>query len=334
MTGKKGFEIQFNWMFILIAGAAILLFFTTLVIKQKDISSASLRSTTLKSVEAIIAGSSVSKETTNLLEMPDIGIEVECGRVSIEGISKQYQNLILFAPSLIKGSQFISQTSDFSNPYKATNLLYMTSSNVRYILVGNTELAKEINKSLPAYLKKEFYPVLPQLKGANNYKVKFIFFETIGDLPKFTESISNKDVAAIKIEGTQEKGIIYFYQRNSNSWELKGTSAYIGRQSLIGAVYSDSLKSYECSMENTFLRLNLVTQIYLGRTNELIQIGQSADYGQDCNFIYTDALIHLNSISAASSRFNKENIDELAASAKLLAENNKRAQLYSCPLIY
>ena len=35
---KKGFEIQFNWIFVLVAGTAILLFFSGIIIKQKDVS--------------------------------------------------------------------------------------------------------------------------------------------------------------------------------------------------------------------------------------------------------------------------------------------------------
>ena len=239
---KKAFEMQFNWIFVLVAGAAILLFFTVVVVKQKGVAETSTKATVLKSIEAIITGASVSTDTTNIINIPNSNIEVSCGRISLDEVSKQYQSLILFAPSLIKGDRLITQTLGFSAPYKATNLLYMTSQQLRYIIIGNTDLAKEINKSLPVELKKEFYETLPIIKNENNYKVRFVFFtnsdpsvlENLGKMP-------DSDVTAIKINGDSEKGIIEFWQKEGASWLAKGNSNYIGKQSLIGAVYAETL---------------------------------------------------------------------------------------------
>ena len=94
--------MQFNWIFVLVAGTAILLFFTVVVVKQKNVSEMSTKATVLKSIEAIIIGASVGTDTTNIIDIPDSDIEVNCGRVSLGSISKQYQSLILFAPSSLK----------------------------------------------------------------------------------------------------------------------------------------------------------------------------------------------------------------------------------------
>src|SRR3989338_1486438 len=271
MMNKKGFEIQFNWIFVLVAGTAIILFFTVVVIKQKNVSETSTKATILKSMEAVITGASVSTDTTNIIDIPNSDIEVDCGRVSIGGVSKQYQSLVLFAPSLIKGNKLITQTLAFSTPYRATNLLYITSPQMRYIIIGDSKLAKEINKSMPSELKKEFYQSMPEIKNMNNYKIRFVLFENLIDFPKALEKMPDSDVTAIKINGDSEKGIIEFWQKESNSWLSKGTSFYIGKQSLIGTIYADTLDVYECNMRNVFSRLNLVTKIYAERTKKLTQ---------------------------------------------------------------
>lgn len=330
MMNKKAFEIQFNWIFVLVAGAAILLFFTAIVAKQKGVTETSTKATVLKSIEAIITGSSVSTDTTNTVNIADSNIEISCGRVSVGGISKQYQNLILFAPGLIKGDKLITLTLAFNMPYKATNLLYITSPQVRYIIIGNSNLAKEINKSLPSELKKEFYESMPTIKNSNNYKVKFIVFENMIEFPKSLEKMPDSDVIAVKVNGDSEKGTIDFYQKDGTSWLAKGSTAYIGKQSLIGAVYVDTQEMYDCNMLNALSRLNLMTKIYSERTKKLMQASSS----RDCSQVYNSALAKLNSIFAASSNFNRENIVTIAISAKSLAEENKNAQLYSCPLIY
>ena len=331
---KKGFEIQFNWLFVLVAGTAIILFFTVVVIKQKNVSETSTKATVLKSMEVIITGASVSTDTTNIIDIPNSDIEVDCSRVSIGGVSKQYQNLVLFAPSLIKGNRLITQTLAFSVPYRATNLLYITSPQLRYIIIGDSRLAKDVNKSIPSELKKEFYQTAPEIKNLNNYKIRFVFFENIIDFPKTLEKMPDYDVTAIKINGDNEKGTIEFLQKKGTSWLSKGTSFYIGKQSLIGAIYADTFDMYECNMRNVFSRLNLVTKIYAERTKKLTQEAIVSGRQFQCNQFYSNALNQLNSISAASSNFNKENIDVIADSAKSLSSENKNAQIYSCTLIY
>lgn len=332
---KKAFEIQFNWIFVLVAGAAILLFFTAVIVKQKNVAETSTKATVLKSIEAIISGTSASTDTTNIIDIPNSDIDIECNKVSVSGaerVSKQYQSLILFAPSLIKGNKLITQTLDFSIPYRITNLLYITSPQLRYVVIGTNDLASEINKSLPVELKKEVYQSMPEIKNLNNYKVRFVIFQdAMINLPKSLEKMQDSDVTAVKINGDIEKGEIEFWQKNGASWQSKGVSIYIGKQTLIGAVYADTLDMYECSMRNVFSRINLVTKIHTERTQKLIQLAVS---NTDCNQFYSNGLTHLNNIFTASLNFNKQNVDTISEYSKSLSDQNKNAQEYSCPLIY
>ena len=330
---KKAFEIQFNWLFVLVAGTAIIIFFIVLVTRHKDISETSAKADVLKSIESIITAASVSTDTVNVLDITNSNIEVGCNRVSIGGVSRQYQKLILFAPTLIKGNKLITHTLAFNAPYRVTNLLYITSPQIRYIIIGssNSEFAKEINKSLPIELKKEIYKSIPDIKNLNNYKVRFIVFEDFDvediDLTNL-ERMPNSDVTAIKIIGDINKGEIEFYEKDGTSWLQQENSFYFGKSSLIGAIYSDTLENYECNMENVFSRINLVTQVYIRRTTSLIS------QRQECNEYYGKSLVDLGNVLKASSGFNYENINNLANAADSLIEQNKNMQENSCILIY
>ena len=326
---KKAFEIQFNWLFVLVAGTAILLFFTAVVIKQKSISETSTKAIVLKTVEAIITGAGVSTDTTNVIDMPSSNIDVSCNRISVGGVSKQYQNLILFAPNLIKGNKLITQTLSFSNPYRVTNFLYVTSADMRYVIIGNSNLAKEINRSLPSSLKKEFYQSTPMIRNENNYKVKIIVFDSLINFPISLEKMPDSDVTMIRVNGDIEKGNIDFYQKDGNQWLPRGSMPYLGKQSLIGAVYIEDPEIYKCNMDNAFIRLSLVTNTYKERTEKLKQTTQL-----ECRLVYSNALSHLNSILSLSSSFDQTNVITIVESAKSLANENKNAQLYSCPLVY
>ncbi|MBI2647083.1 hypothetical protein HYW99_01280 [Candidatus Woesearchaeota archaeon] len=292
----------------------------------------------LKSIEAIITSASVSTDTIKKIDIPNSNIEVSCNRISIGGISKQYQNLILFAPSLVKGDKLITQTLAFSVPYRAVNLLYMTSSKVRYIIIANSNnnLAKTINKSLPSDLKKEFYePPIPPIRNENNYKVRFIVFDDtqlsridVTNLQKMPDS----DVTALKVipdNGDAEKGTVEFY-RKSESYSPsapKEKKKYLKKSSLIGAIYSDTKEAYECNMNNVFSRLKLVTEIYKGKITRLRNSAASR-----CTYGNADSL--LTQISQSSSNFNENSINQIAPASDSLVGINSNAKINSCPLIY
>src|SRR3989344_9700468 len=260
MRSKKAFEVQFNWVFVLIVGAAILVFFTAIAIKQKNVSEASAGVTVLKSMQAIVSSASVSTGTTKAVNIPNSKIEIGCNKISVGSASKQYGSLVLFAPNLVKGDKLITKTLPFSMPYRVTNFLYMTSPNVRYILVGDSELAKQANKSLPQELNKELHIAVPVPEDKNDHKVRFVFFGGVdaGALSEF-ENMPDGDVTALEVSKiSNDYGRLNFYKKSSSSWEAHGSgSYYIGVNSLIGAIYSDELETYDCNMRNAFSRLKL-----------------------------------------------------------------------------
>ena len=96
MKHKKAFEIQFNWIFVLIAGAAILTIFALVILKQKSLSESSANSIALRSMESVIEGTSVSKDTSSVITVPDLNIGVDCGKISIGKISVDPSASVIF----------------------------------------------------------------------------------------------------------------------------------------------------------------------------------------------------------------------------------------------
>lgn len=341
MQNKKALEIQFNWMFVLIAGAAILIFFTVIVVKQKNLSETSSEVSVLKGVESIINGAAVSADTINAIDIPNSNIEISCNEFSIGKASKKYQSLVLFAPSLIKGNKLITQTLSFDVPFKSTNFLYMTSPQVRYILItdsnqNNKNLAKEVNKYLPASLEKEHYETVPAIKDKNDYKVKLVIFGNINinnlDLSNLKP---NSDVTAVKVNGDTGKGTLEFYKKNAGTITTD-TSVYVGKSSLVGSVYSETKDIYECNMQNAFRKLNLVAKTYIERTNKLKKTLPKPGRETQCNLLYEEAKALLRKIDDKSStfKFNAGDRDEIASAANDLNRVNKDLQRFSCVLIY
>ncbi len=342
MKNKKAFEIQFNWIFVLIAGAAILTIFALVIFKQKSLSESSTNSIALRSIESVVAGTSVSTDVSSLITVPDLSIEVDCGKISIGKISKQYPRLVLFSPLSIKGNKIIAQTLSFSAPYKSSNLLFMTSQQIKYILIGDSPLIKSINKSLPSEINKENFSSYDQskIRNSNNYKVRFVFdnvdVSPLG-LPPSLLKMPDGDVTALKITGNSDKGAVDFYENKAGSFVSKGTSYYIGKAALIGAIYADTAEHYECNMKNVFVRHGIVTDIYFSRTTVLNNDGSMS---LECKQAYSNSLPLISNIESASknlagtSPLSQTDIGRITGASESLSIQNKEAQKFSCPMIY
>ncbi len=340
MKNKKGFEIQFNWLFVMVAGAAILIFFAAVLIKQKNFAESSSDSDTIRTMSALIAGASSSAESSRPNEMPNLDIQLECNKITSGKSSRIFEKLVLFSPSRIKDDQIITQSISFNVPYRTTNLLMASSPKIRYIIIGEENPARYAVNLLPPNINKEQYcqscdenydPAF--IRNLNNYKVRFVVFD--GDMPVIPMSLRpmpDNDVTAVQIIGDTKNGLVEFYEKNSDAWESLGKSSFIG-SSILGAVYSDSLANYECSMQNVFSRLSLVSQIYLARTKSLVASGDD-EKQKTCNGIYSGSQAIISKIIGASQNFNDVSTNIIADSADELKIKNKRAQLESCVMVY
>ena len=214
----------------------------------------------------------------------------------------------------------------------------MTSPKVRYILIGEGDgLSSQVDKLLPAEIKKEFSIDVPaNLENENNYKVRFVFFDGITNsvLTSF-ENMPDEDVTALEVSKiSDDYGKLNFYKKSasSSSWEVEGSeSYYIGLNSLIGAIYTDELETYECNMQNVFSRLKLVTEVYIIRTTKLLG---DENINFDCINGYNNVKDLLNNIETFSQKFDQFSISEILGAMLVLSQINEDLQLKSCSLVY
>ncbi len=342
MSKKAAIEVQFNWIFIIIAGALILLFFISIVTKQKAISDTRISSTILVDLETILTGAKVSTGTVNLIKIPSSEIRFECNNYRIKDVNIPVRDKIIFSPDILKGVNLITWALDWNMPYWITNFLYVTSPEVRYIIVNDTgsDFAETIYDSwLPEEIGKEFVNAGADVADKNNYRVKYVFVNqnpaSLGDpMLNGIRRMDNEHVTAINIspDPTRNKGMISFFEKSGSTWQLKGTTPYLGRESLIGAIFSHDIEMYNCSMKKAFEKLAIVTDIYLNRSKELVEFYGAAQ----CSVPHTSAVADLQ-VMSDSSDFNKDDIDQVYDAIYWtdgLNHNNGIAKLYSCVLIY
>ena len=331
---KRGFtEVQFTWIFILIAGAVFLLIFAKITGKQRDISEEKVSAITLRGLSSVFTSLSISSNAFHEGELPKQSIKVSCDKFTIAGQSMPFGNSIIFSPALIKGEKYLSMTLQWNVPFKVTNFVYLTHPEVRYIFVENglDIVYTNVLSKIPDKMK---YPEgiievgnTEVDKDKNNYKVRFIYF---GENSNPTTNPNNiilpntKDYDITKLEVLSDK--INFYRKNKNNWDDIGGSSYLDDEMLLGAIFSEDKETYECVVGRAFELLRKEAGF-----NEKVVTKLRDAIVDPCKTIYNEALVQftiiLQNLAISSSSFLKSAMSELD---KLNADAEKN----SCITLY
>ncbi len=184
LTKKSQVSVQINWLFVLIAGAIILLFFIGIVFRQKTISDSRLTASIAEDLDLIITGAESAGSTATPIPIPPIEIKFSCEGdeepwfgVDWErtGVDRRLNKKIVFGPDLIKGLNIITWALRFQAPFTVSNFVYLTSPSIRYIFVfQDNAFAQEIFDDFPDIMNKVQVSSLNSINDESNYKVKII----------------------------------------------------------------------------------------------------------------------------------------------------------------
>jgi hypothetical protein len=340
MRSKKGVvEIQFNWLFALIAGAIILLVFTTIIMKQRDVSDASTNAFLLNSIDSILAGSESVAGTAKTVTIPPAVIKFECNSVSIGGSSKPINAMNVFTPSVLEGSSMITMTKEWDVPYKVNNFVYLTNTNIKYAFVCNPNspnfnFANDMVKMLPDSVAKELYFDVDNILDEGYDEVRIIVFDDSVIIGVPTNLNKAKKVTVLKVFGDKNTGELWFYELSENTPLDHKTSYYITESTLLGAIFTDKPEIYECVMNNALKKFEIVSQIHRGRVGSLSK--------PLCDYNYNDILGHINNFlsylngisSSGSYDINLIDKTKMYEYTTWLENENTKLLTNSCPLIY
>jgi|GEM_PF-1194745 len=347
LCSRKGqVETQFNWIFVLVVGAIIMIFFVAIVMRQKASSEFKISETVMTDLQSIFIGGSVSTGTSQLIETPKIEIDFDCATYGLRGVNKPIENTVIFAPTKIKGRNIITWTLDYNLPYKVTNFLYLTTPEMRYIFItNNSRTISFYNSTLPEEMNIEFTDDIAQIKNKNNYKVRLIFFSDPGsaDVPSELRHLGN-DLTALSIQNDrltfyEARGDIFVKQGENNGVTFTVDFANADQQlepSKYAAIFTDDIELYNCMMAKALKRAYFVSKIYEKRNRNISDYFVSTNsYCSYFQYSQQDFAIFVTGLEGAHSQFPEDpSIQALPASASQIADKNKILLQKSCPLIY
>lgn len=358
MEKKAQVEITFHWIYVLIAGAVILLFFVGLAVKQKASSEERLATDVVQILETIFTGAGVSEQTKNFINtggLADYELSFSCADgVTEYGLQDlaSVQNTVdaIFAPEKLQTSLLILWSLPYQLPFKGLDFLLVTSSNTKYVLVGDSggfrrefaDAAFDQEERLRLNVEEAELLTLDTLDPGKAYQVRFIFLD--GTLPSLPVPEGVRDMDDDKVsamvfssEGALEQAT--YYQKKRESWQQAGEPVPIislgGERDAAkyAAVVAGNAEMYQCTMQKAFRRLEYVLAIYAQKLQSLQ--GDYAD-DQNCLRFYSkevggersleDSISTLQSVVRTCSRFPEQCSEgRLLQTARLIEETNNQA---------
>ena len=346
---KRGqIEITFNWIYIVIAGAVILLFFFSLVVKQKQVSEERLSGEVVQIMSSILAGAGVSEDTKNFIDasgLADYTLYFSCdagvSEFGIKDSPARTQNRVdpLFAPHEIRSSQIVTRSLPYTLPFKVMDFLFVIPSNIKYYIVGND--AEFVNEFListegtdKVRIERAYVPDFQQIEPEENLQVRIIDVDGSSvpgtGIPGQLQSFHDKEVSAVVFGANQ----VDFYQKKGTAWKKlnKGPVRVISLggerdAAKYAAIFSADDKLYWCNMGKAFKRLEYLTEVYDGKLQQLLTYYQNIP-GNECRghlekfeLNAVDALAKLSGVAAACQSLSESCVDLIGAAQKLKEVN-------------
>jgi hypothetical protein len=276
-------QLTFNWFYVLIAGAVILLFFVGIVVKQKAAAEDNLASEVVRIMESIFTGASVSEKTKNFIDtsgLADYTLYFDCeegvSEFGIKGKGTPSQDRVspIFVPYEIKTTQLILWSLPYKLPFKVIDFMFVTSQNTKYFLLGNgAGFATEFINSTEGFNRVEINN-LNQIDPGKNFQIRIIDFDGTLDenspVPEKLKLMDDDKVTMLSFLGTSQ--VNYYQMLDHNSWK-KINSEPVQIVSLGGerdaakyaAIFSGDDKIYRCNMGKAFQRLQYLIEVYEGK---------------------------------------------------------------------
>ncbi len=346
---KGQFEVQFNWVFVLIAGAVILAFFFSIVLKQRAISEQRLELTLAGELDAITTSASVAKGAAQRISLPKAGLDFTCSdecscTFSVGSVTKDYRDKLIFAPSHIEGDTVVFWSLDWQIPFRATNLLFVTNDRIKYFFVHDDsaeseQLVGKVKALLPEQANSAFVTLSDVdcrtnpncIKNENYIRVKFVFLNTdpaFGDL-QLDDSFSDTELAAVHIT----PDALTFFKRDSKTATTftPASAYYAGDATLFAAIFSADEPMYRCNIQAASRRLGYVARIIQSRMETFRADAAIIERGCAYN---PETIARVATVGDEQGTSLSSGLTELRGLSLTLNDENEALLRQSCPTLY
>ena len=291
---RKGqVQLTVNWIYIVIAGAVILLFFAGLVVKGKDAAEKNIAEDVVQVMGNVFTGAGVSEKTKNRIETSGLA-EFTFQFTCMEGVStfgiKDKTNSVqdttqpTFSPEEIKTTRMLLWSLPYKLPYKIVDLLFVTSVNTKYFLIAfdDIDFVNEFDTATDDSDKTmkinwQSITTLEDVDPKGNFQIRIVDLDGIyvkenGDVPVKALKLADDKVTAVTF---LSGNLVQYYQKQGTVWSKKGKPVEMvslgGKRDAAkyAAIFANDGNQYTCNMLKAYKRLGLVNKVYQGKLQDL-----------------------------------------------------------------
>jgi len=341
---KTQIETSFNLVFMVFAGAIILLFFA-IVIYNLQSSNASQQETAVVSIlNSVLSGTRLGQQTSALLQdFPEGELLIECAGYSYGTSTTNFGSILAYGPSSTPINPLLIWTHEWQMPFFISNFIYMSSPNIKYIFIHSTSsnsalLKQKISSLLPEQLNTQFLTVSQNPSVPGLHHTRFVFLDTDPESYSIPQNFQNEKTSGIRISADNQL-TFYSFDKQQSSLAATDSHVFYDDATLLSAIVTDSQEYYDCMLKKSFTRYSQAA------SSLSLRVSQLKEQRRECSNLYGAITGSLSeNVKAFVELFNTRELtqQEWAGSVNLfnslissLKQLNQESLLQkSCPLIY
>src|SRR3989344_3299783 len=299
---KRGEGEQFNWIFVIVAGSILLAFFVIFTFKYIELQERRqhvdtvmfLGDSVLSASSKIQVGSGGAVIDSNEKDGLRFGYKVKLGNlcngndslILINGGKEAYYKLddeIVFMNKEMNIEALDIWILPWNFPFYITNFIYLADPQTEFNFVTDS-FSNEFVENL------DFSSAFKtRIVSGNNFdttiKSKVIYFTS--EIPSTSEvaKLNTKDVVYVDLKNSQA----IFLEENKWSRPVKFYATKENNEQLIGAMFSNDAKNFDCNIRMSTERLKIVSRNYAKKARLLNQIerGKACQYNLISNSLFS-----------------------------------------------
>lgn len=342
--GRKGIvDVQFNWIFVMIAGVTIFIFIISIAFSQKNAAEERAGISTLSQIMTLLKNKQQTPDVYSEISFPRTDITFSCTNISSNGVDKgsfeikisksqpsPFGNEIIFAPKEMTTDKMIVWTKAFDTGFPVGVFVYVTTADTAVVIYNDTDSARyasEIYAGLPSNITKNKTTDLHAYRGYKNLKIICFGDEQDNSCPIGSGYNYIMITPGNSLDSKLfDYGNVTFYNQKTGRSILR---PYLSEAGLYGAIFSDSAGYYDCQMIRMIDQFE-VKRLLTERRLFMINDALPESYCKEA----INLTLEKDVIPLRDPVMNYENVTEIGRNSRDLDIRNENLIINSCPTIY
>ncbi len=322
MMRKQGVSPDlFVWIFSMVAGALLLLFFIIWSTQHAKTSTTVEDIEFLRSLEQQISALSTTDELSKTLTFPRaLAVHVDCATFFTDKAVEQ-SSLFLFSPALLTGQKYTLVGLPWHFPFYLDMFYYLIPEGSLVLIFYEPSAATFVTAlDLPPTMPVKSLPlsayslstIKQHLQGYS--RVTLVFFGRVPDTTALLAAL--RPTPTTLLEVAIQQSLLTFYPSGQQR-------PYFGNALLVGAFFGP--EQYACHSQRALDRFHLLARLY---QQKVALLQQKLGAGSSCTHFFSQANPLLTTLSTTE---DSGQLHTLIASLETLQEDLAH---YDCPQIY